>query len=95
MHVTNYKNEVLAEHAEQALDIFANFFVAPLFTLSGTAREVNAIDSENSKNLIADGRRRLQILKDLGDPNHYYSKFSIGMGSTSSAGFSSQTLSPL
>jgi len=49
LHLTTYKCEVIAEHAEQAVDIFSNFFVAPLFTQSGTSREVNAVDSENSK----------------------------------------------
>jgi len=82
MHRTNYKFEVVAEHAEKAVDIFSNFFVAPLFTSSGTGREVQAVSSENSKNLTADGRRRLQILKDLADPNHYYSKFSTGNSET-------------
>ena len=82
MHATNYKAEVLADHAETAFDIFSNFFIAPLFTLSGTAREVQAIDSENSKNLTADARRRLQILKALCDSNHYYSKFSTGNAKT-------------
>ncbi len=78
MHVTNYKFEIIADHAEKAVDIFSNFFVAPLFTSSGTEREVQAVNSENSKNLTADGRRRLQILKDIADPLHYYSKFSTG-----------------
>ncbi len=78
MHVTNYKFEIIAEHAEKAVDIFSNFFMAPLFTSSGTEREVQAVNSENSKNLTADGRRRLQILKDIADPLHYYSKFSTG-----------------
>lgn len=82
MFLTNYKFEVLADHAEKAVDIFCNFFVAPLFTKSGTEREVQAVSSENSKNLTADGRRRLQILKDLADPNHYYSKFSTGNSET-------------
>jgi insulysin len=39
---------------------------------------VQAVDSENSKNLTADVRRRLQILKALADPNHYYSTFTTG-----------------
>eukprot|EP00934_Nitzschia_sp_Nitz4_P005395 Nitzschia sp. Nitz4//scaffold243_size29414//11200//15047//NITZ4_008058-RA/size29414-augustus-gene-0.12-mRNA-1//1//CDS//3329543837//5385//frame0 len=78
MQLTNYKFEVLADHAETAVDIFSNFFIAPLFTASGTSREVQAVDSENSKNLTADARRRLQILKDMADPQHYYSKFSTG-----------------
>ena len=78
LHLTTYKFDVLAPHAEQAVDIFSNFFIAPLFTLSGTSREVQAVDSENSKNLTSDGRRRLQIVKALADPNHYYSKFTTG-----------------
>jgi insulysin len=78
MSQTCYKFDVLADHAEKVIDIFANFFVAPLFTQSGTNREVNAVDSENSKNESNDGRRRLQILKALADQNHHYSKFSTG-----------------
>jgi secreted Zn-dependent insulinase-like peptidase len=82
MSCTTYKFDVLADKAEPAVDIFCNFFVAPLFTLSGTSREVNAVDSENSKNLTADARRRLQILKALGDPTHHYCKFSTGNAKT-------------
>jgi secreted Zn-dependent insulinase-like peptidase len=82
MHLTNYKFEVIADKAEKAVDIFSNFFVAPLFTSSGTSREVQAVDSENSKNLTADARRRLQILKALADPRHYFSKFSTGNSRT-------------
>lgn len=78
MSSTTYKFEVLADHAEKVIDIFSNFFIAPLFTQSGTNREVNAVDSENSKNESTDGRRRLQILKALADPDHHYSKFSTG-----------------
>ena len=36
----------------------------------------------DSKNLTSDGRRRLQVLKDLADPEHYYSKFSTGNSKT-------------
>jgi len=78
MSHTTYQFDILAEYGEQALDIFSNFFVSPLFTRSGTAREVQAVDSENSKNLVSDGRRRLQVLKALADKDHHYSKFSTG-----------------
>jgi len=78
MSHTTYQFDILAEFGEHALDIFSNFFVAPLFTRSGTAREVQAVDSENSKNLVSDGRRRLQVLKALADKDHHYSKFSTG-----------------
>ncbi|KAL3920123.1 MAG: hypothetical protein SGILL_003418 [Bacillariaceae sp.] len=82
MHLTNYKFEVIADKFEKAFDVFSHFFVAPLFSSSGTGREVQAVDSENSKNLTADGRRRLQILKALADPQHYFSKFSTGNSKT-------------
>lgn len=78
MYQTTFQFDVLAEHGERALDIFSNFFVDPLFTKSCTQREVNAVDSENSKNLISDGRRRWQILKSLADDKHHFSKFSTG-----------------
>ena len=91
MHTTVYKFEVLAPYAPKALDIFAHFFTDPLFTESGTAREVQAVDSENSKNLVSDLRRRLQIFKDVvrrehatedRDSPHYYQKFSTGNAQT-------------
>ena len=42
MSQTCYKFDVLAEHAEKVIDIFGNFFVSPLFTQSGTSREVTS-----------------------------------------------------
>ena len=78
MSHTTYQFDILAEYGEKALDIFSNFFISPLFTRSGTAREAQAVDSENSKNLVSDGRRRLQVLKALADKDHHYSKFSTG-----------------
>lgn len=78
MSHTTYQFDVLADHAEKALDIFSHFFISPLFTQSGTGREVHAVDSENSKNLVNDGRRRWQTLKSLGDKDHHFTKFSTG-----------------
>ena len=78
MSFTTFKFDVLAEHAEQAVDIFSQFFISPLFTKDGTTREVNAVDSENTRNIADDGRRRLQVLKALASPHHHFSKFSTG-----------------
>mmetsp|Transcript_15246 Transcript_15246/g.27671 ORF Transcript_15246/g.27671 Transcript_15246/m.27671 type:complete len:1041 (-) Transcript_15246:645-3767(-) len=78
MSHTTYQFDVLADYGEKALDVFSNFFISPLFTPSGTQREVQAVDSENSKNLVSDGRRRLQVLKSLADEKHHFSKFSTG-----------------
>ena len=50
---TNYFFDVQGSALPQALPRFAAFFSAPLFTPSATQREVNAIESEHSKNLQA------------------------------------------
>eukprot|EP01130_Rhizamoeba_saxonica_P017049 TRINITY_DN8087_c0_g1_i1.p1 TRINITY_DN8087_c0_g1~~TRINITY_DN8087_c0_g1_i1.p1 ORF type:complete len:682 (+),score=117.87 TRINITY_DN8087_c0_g1_i1:38-2047(+) len=61
-----------------ALDIFAQFFIHPLFTESCTEREMKAVDSENSKNLQVDSWRNNQLLHSLVDPDHPLSGFFTG-----------------
>ena len=48
---TNYLFEIRHEAFEGALDRLAQFFIAPLFTPKFTEREMNAVNSENQKNL--------------------------------------------
>ena len=83
MEQTTYKFEVLADHLASALDIFAQFFIAPLFTASATERELNAVDAEDARNRTVDGRRLLQVLKAAADvPQHPWAKFSTGNSTT-------------
>lgn len=58
---------------------FAQFFIAPLFTESATDKEVNAIESENSNNLLKDVWRISQLKKSLSKKGHPYAKFGTGM----------------
>ena len=83
---TNYFFDVNADALPKALEIFAGFFTSPLFTESATAREVNAIDSEHSKNLQNDYWRYSQLLKTRCDPQHPYSKFGTGNRQTLNGG---------
>ena len=78
MEYTSYFFSINANKFEGALDIFSQFFVSPLFDEDAIYREVQAVDSEDSKNRILDGRRNLQVIKSLMDPSHPYSKFSTG-----------------
>ncbi|KAK1749003.1 hypothetical protein QTG54_000942 [Skeletonema marinoi] len=48
----------------EALLRFGSFFSGPLFTESATGRELNAIDSENAKNLQNDIFRLYELEKD-------------------------------
>lgn len=60
---TSFHFDVRASHAATTVDMFGRFFVRPLFTEDGASREVEAVDSENSKNMTNNERRRLQIFK--------------------------------
>ena len=75
---TNYFFDVQGKSLKPALERFAGFFVDPLFTESATAREVNAIDSEHSKNLQSDFWRFEQLFKLRADQAHPYAKFGTG-----------------
>lgn len=57
---------------------FAQFFIAPTFHDSSTDREINAVDSENQKNLQSDPWRLDQLDKSTCREDHEYSKFGTG-----------------
>lgn len=75
---TNYHFDVDPVHLPGALDRFAQFFVNPLFTASATEREVNAVNSENDKNLQNDTWRVNQLEKSTCKAGHPYTKFGTG-----------------
>lgn len=75
---TNYFFEVASPHFRNALDRFAQFFIAPTFNPSGTQRELLAVDSENKKNLRNDGWRAQQLQKHLSNPKHPFHHFGTG-----------------
>ncbi|KAG7381814.1 hypothetical protein PHYPSEUDO_005641 [Phytophthora pseudosyringae] len=77
MH-TNFYFDVLSDHLHEALDRFSQFFIAPLFTPAATQREMNAVNSENAKNLQNDHRRLYQLQKSLSNPDHPFHKFGTG-----------------
>lgn len=72
---TKYYFDVAHDKLDGALDRFAQFFVAPLFTEGATDREINAVNSEHEKNLAIDVWRIRQVNKALADQTHAFSKF--------------------
>ncbi|XP_060579124.1 insulin-degrading enzyme-like, partial [Ruditapes philippinarum] len=75
---TNYYFDIAPEHLSGALDRFSQFFHEPLFTPSATEREINAVNSENDKNLQNDSWRLHQLEKSLAKPTHDFHKFGTG-----------------
>ena len=58
---------------------FAQFFTHPLFTASATEREVNAVNSENDRNLQSDPWRSFQLEKSQAKAGHDFAKFGTGV----------------
>lgn len=75
---TNYYFEVANHGFRQALDMFSQFFISPLFTEELTERELKAVDSEYKKNLNNDGRRYAQLMRSTSKPDQPFNKFGSG-----------------
>ena len=75
---TNYFFSVRPQALEEALDRFADFFVQPLLDEKYVEREKNAVESEYQARMHDEGRRKLDVLKQLMNPQHPFSQFSIG-----------------
>ncbi|KAJ8906920.1 hypothetical protein NDN08_003404 [Rhodosorus marinus] len=78
MEDTNYYFWVTAGAFHEALDRFAQFFITPLFTLSATEREINAVDSEHHMNLQSDAQRAFRLHANFASHDHPFSKFGPG-----------------
>ncbi|KAK4783649.1 hypothetical protein SAY86_008023 [Trapa natans] len=75
---TDYYFDVTVDSFEEALDRFAQFFIKPLMSADATMREIQAVDSENQKNLLSDAWRMNQLQKHLSEKCHPYHKFGTG-----------------
>ena len=62
----------------EAIPRLAAFFESPLFTPDVVAREINAVDSENKRNLQDGSRRIHQVERSLSAPGHPWLAFSTG-----------------
>ena len=75
---TNYFFEINNASLPEALDRFAQFFIAPRFDLQYVDREKNAVQAEYQMGLKSDGRRGLDVLQEVMNQDHPYSQFSVG-----------------
>ncbi|CAF1172849.1 unnamed protein product [Adineta steineri] len=75
---TNYYFNINPSLLPEALDVFAQFFISPLFSASSIDREIEAVNSEYEGYLSKDGWRVSQLEKSTSDPQHPYSGFVIG-----------------
>jgi len=79
---TCYYFSIPSEKFEDMMDIFAQFFIKPLFDVDSLNREINAVDAEHKKNINIDDWRYNTIFKLFADENNPYSKFGTGTSET-------------
>jgi secreted Zn-dependent insulinase-like peptidase len=79
---TNYFFSIDADYLEDALDRFAPFFFEPTFDANYVNRERNAVESEYQLKLKSDNRRQWDVLREIVNPQHPLSKFTVGNNQT-------------
>ncbi len=70
--------DVLPNAFAKALDRFSQFFIAPLFNAEALDKERQAVDSEYKLKIKDESRRLYQVQKETINPQHPFSKFSVG-----------------
>ncbi|CAG9296934.1 insulinase family protein [Celerinatantimonas diazotrophica] len=79
---TNFFFDIDNDWLEGALDRFSQFFISPLFTPELVDKERQAVDSEYQLKIQDDVRRLYQVHKQTINPEHPFSKFSVGSEKT-------------
>lgn len=74
--------DVERKYFRRALDMFAHFFISPLFQEDSVDREIEAVDSEFQMGLPNDDDRINALLGMLAKPGHPMSKFFTGNAET-------------
>lgn len=75
---TNYHFYVDPVKFFEVLDVFAQFFIKPLFRDSALEREMNAVSAEHKKNINNDDWRLFQMKRQLSPENSPLYNFSTG-----------------
>lgn len=75
---TQYYFSVLTSGFEGALDRFSQFFIAPLFNPEYVDRERNAVNSEYLLKMPEDSRRISAVFMRTANPEHPFSRFTVG-----------------
>jgi insulysin len=75
---TTYYFDICSKQFEHALDVFAHFFIDPIFNAEMINREVNAVDSEFYGTFNNDSQRQYQVMNDLMDSEYPVTKFICG-----------------
>lgn len=76
--ITVYHFDIMSIKFDQGLDIFSRFFIDPLFKEENLFKEMNAVNSEHSKNINSDTWRQKRMVELMVNTKHPMRKFSCG-----------------
>ena len=79
---TNYFFDIDHAQLQPALDRFAQFFISPKFDAEYVNREVNAVQAEYQLGIKTDGRRNLDVFREVVNPQHPSSILGVGTTET-------------
>ena len=79
---TNYFFDIDKAHLGEALDRFGQFFISPRFDAEYVEREINAVNAEYQLGLTSDGRRNIDVARELVNPDHPFSILGVGTAET-------------
>lgn len=75
---TNYHFDISNEEFEKALDMFAQFFICPLFNQNSVEKEMKAVDSEFKNALQSDEDRFFQVFQHESNKKSAFNRFING-----------------
>jgi len=75
---TMYYFDVVSSGFEVALDIFSRFFIDPLFKEENLRKEMNAVDSEHSKNINDDAWKIRRLVNTMVNTQHPLKDYGCG-----------------
>ena len=75
---TTYFFDIEHAHLEEALDRFAQFFIAPVLDPEYVQREREAVNSEYELKVQDEVRRFREVRRQTTNPEHGFSQFSVG-----------------
>jgi len=75
---TTYLFEINTGGLKGALERFSEFFKSPLIKPTSMEREIRAVEQEFSSHSQRDESRRIMVYKELGHPDHPFSRFNFG-----------------
>eukprot|EP00929_Paragymnodinium_shiwhaense_P117964 TRINITY_DN8946_c0_g1_i1.p1 TRINITY_DN8946_c0_g1~~TRINITY_DN8946_c0_g1_i1.p1 ORF type:complete len:1078 (+),score=345.56 TRINITY_DN8946_c0_g1_i1:78-3311(+) len=75
---TVFYNEISDSGLDEGMDRFAQFFIAPLFKANMVGRELDAVNSEHTKNMPDQGRRLWELMRSTAKNSSVISHFYTG-----------------